>query len=512
MSSSARSIAKNLSALFTSHFIAILQQIALVPLFLSRYGKAGYGEWLAISSAVSFLGTLDFGVQTYLNQDLTIRYHRGDMDDFHVRQSTAMRLMFGIFAGAALLGASAFLLPLDRMLALDGSKGGMVIPNHMVQTAVFLLALQAILSLIFGYFSGAFMVVSKAYIGAYWNNAKNLSLIISAAIAVFLRSSFSVIAAAQVTGLTLCLLGTLIHLRVTAPDIFPRLRHWEGKVVPEMLKQSGYFALIWSSNFFVYQLPVLFLQRTVGPAVVAVFSIMRTIFSMTRTMLNALSQSLGPEVTNLFAKNDWPALTRLYNTSERLIFSIIPIANVGVLYACPLLLTLWVKNKTLFIPGIYLINAAISMVMSTKEHKFQFQFSTNTHRELARFMFVSYLVLVGLWSAIVPRFGLTGLVWCWFAIEAAQLAYLVVLNGRFFAHVEKLDLRYILRLALLSTVFLGSAAYTLPRLVLQPIWLQTIVALGVAVLIALCDIPLFGVREVAAPMFNKLKQKFAPGT
>lgn len=510
--SSARSIAKNLSALFMSHFVAILQQIALVPLFLHQYGKAGYGEWLTLSAAVTFLGTLDFGVQTYLNQDLTVRYHRGAMEELHIRQSTAMRLMLGIFGGAGAVATVVFLMPLDRMLRLTGVNGAPVVPAHVAQTAVFFLALQAIVSIIFGYISGSFMVVSRAHVGGYWNNAKNLCLILSAAVAVIMHANFAVIAIAQFSGVLLCLVAALLHLRAAAPQIFPTLRYFDRTQIRSILGPSGYFALIYSSNFLVYQLPVLVLQRTVGPAVVTVFSIMRTIFSMTRTMLNALSQSLGPEVTNLFAKNDWPALVKLYNTSERLIFSIIPIANVGVLYACPLLLTIWVKNPSLFVPSIYLVNAAVSTLMSTKEHKFQFQFSTNTHRELARFMFATYIILVALWFIVVPRYGLAGLMWCWLAVEVAQLSYLVILNARFFRHVERLDLRYILRLTGLSLVFLGTAWFALPHLVLQPIWLQAAVALAVCGLIFLLDIPLFGVREVAAPMVGKLRQKFARST
>lgn len=508
--SSVRSIAKNLSALFLSHFVAILQQIALVPLFLSRYGKAGYGEWLSISAAVTFLGTLDFGVQTYLNQDLTVRYHQGDMEQFHIRQSTAMRLMLGLFGSAAVLATSVFAIPLDRLLNLNGAHDAPVVPLHILQTAVFFLALQAIMSIIFGYISGTFMVVGRAHVGGYWNNAKNLSLICSAAIAVIFRSSFATIAIAQFTGITLCFLGALIHLRTTAPQIFPTLRYFDRSQIGPILKPSGYFALIYSSNFLVYQVPILVLQRTVGPAVVTVFSIMRTIFSMTRNMLNVLTQAIGPEVTNLFARSDWPGLVRLYNASERLIFSVIPIANVGVLFACPLLLTIWVKNPGLFVPGIYVICAAISVVMSTKEHKFQFQFSTNTHEALARFMFGTYLSLVALWLFTVPRFGLKGLLWSWFAVETAQLVYLVILNGRFFAHIERLDLRYLIRLLLVSVIFLGAGSVLLPHVQQRSLWLQTGVAIAAGLLIFALDIPLFGVLQVASPMLAKIKRRFKP--
>jgi len=493
-----RGIAKNLSALFSSHAIAVFQQIGLVPLFIHVYGKAGYGEWLAISAAVSYLGTLDFGVQTFVNQDLTVRYHRGDMDDFHVNQSTALRLLLTIVGCAALAATVVFALPLQHILKMDGVHGDPIVPPHVVQIAIFFMALQALTNIIYGYFAGTFMVLGKAYIGQYWNNAKMLTLISTAVVAVLLHSSFAGIAMAQYAGLLVCLSAQLWHLRRIGRDIFPTLKHWDKALVAKILKPSGYFALIYSSNFLVYQLPILILQRTVGGSFVTLFSLMRTIFSMTRNMMNALTQSIGPEVTSLFAKNDWKGLSKLYNYSERLIFSVIPVANIGVLYLCPFLLTIWLKQPGLFNPQLYIISAASSIIMSTKEHKFQFQFSTNTHQELARFMFGTYVTLGGLWMFFIPRFGLLGLLWCWFAVETAQLGYLIYLNARFFAHHEPMDKRYLVRLAVLSVSFIAGAKVFLPytRQMALPVQIGIAIANGAA-LLALA-VPMFDLGSVWA--------------
>ncbi len=491
-----RGIAKNLSALFSSHAITVVQQVALVPLFIHGYGKAGYGEWLAISAAVSYLGTLDFGVQTFVNQDLTVRYHRGDMADFHVNQSTALRLLLGIVSVAAVAATVVFVLPMQHLLKMDGVHGDPVVAPLVVQMALFFMAMVALTHVVYGYFAGTFMVLGKAYVGSNWNNARTLSGIGTTLVAVLFHASFAQIAMAQWGGLLTCLVAQLWHLRRMGPDIFPTLKHWDSALVPKILKPSGYFALIFSSNFLVYQLPILILQSTAGGAFVTVFSLMRTVFSMTRNMLNVLTQSMGPEVTNLFAKNDWKGLSQIYNYSERLIFSVIPAANVGVLYLSPFLLTIWLKQPGLFDPRLYLISAASSIVMSTKEHKFQFQFSTNTHQALARFMFGTYVLLGGLWIVFIPRFGVLGLLWCWFAVELAQLVYLIHLNAGFFAHFEVLDKKYLWRLAMLSVSFLAGAWVFLPytRAMALPVQIGIATANGAA-LLGLA-VPLFGLDAV----------------
>ena len=504
-----RGIAKNLSALFSSHLIAVLQQIALVPVFLLRYGKAGYGEWLAISAAVSYLGTLDFGVQTFVNQDLTVRYHRGDMTDFHRNQSTALRLLLGITGAAAALTLAVFLLPVQRWLRMDGSHGDPFIRPGIVQTALFFMALQALVTILYGYFAGTFMVVGRAHIGAYWNNAKNLSLIASALGTAWLHSSFATIAAAQFAALSFCLLGLLIHLRRAAPQIFPTLRYWDRPLVGKILGPSGFFALIYTSNFLVYQLPILILQRFAGGTVVTLFSIMRTIFSMTRNLLNAVTQSLGPEVTTLFAREDWPSLHRLYDSSERLVFAMIPVANVTVLYLCPFLLTIWLRQPALFVPHIYLIAAAVSIVMSTKEHKFQFQFSTNTHRALATFMFASYVGLGLGWLLLIPRFGLLGLLWAWLAVEVAQLLYLVSLNRQFFAAHTQLDRRYLARLAMIAVVVLAIGYASLPRTAGFALPAQISIAVANGAVLLVLAFPLFHLAPILRELLNRLRQRLA---
>ncbi len=504
-----RGIAKNLSALFSSHLIAVLQQVALVPLFLLRYGKAGYGEWLAISAAVSYLGTLDFGVQTFVNQDLTVRFHRGDMTDFHVNQSTALRMLLGVTGIAAFLSMVIFLLPVQQWLRMDGSHGDPWIDPLIVREAIFCMALQALLSILFGYFSGTFMVVGRAHVGAYWNNAKNLLLIGFALVAAWFRSSFATIAAAQLGALSLCLLAMLLHLWRAAPTIFPTLRHWDRSVAGTILRPSGYFALIFTSNFLVYQLPVLILQRSAGGAVVTLFSVMRTIFSMTRNLLNALTQSIGPEVTTLFAREDWPSLHRLYDYSERLVFATIPIANVGALYLCPFLLTVWLKQPHLFVPHVYLISAAISIVMSTKEHKFQFQFSTNTHRALARFMFASYIALGAAWLLLIPQFGLPGLLGAWLAVECAQLLYLILLNRQFFSAHVLLERRYLLRLGTLAGAMLLISYFSLPHTAELSLTAQVSIAVGNIALLLVLAIPLFQLLPIVGELRGRFGRRLA---
>ena len=83
---------------------------------------------------------------------------------------------------------------------------------------------------------------------------------------------------------------------------------------------------------------------------------------------------MGAEITRLYGRQEWRELTDVYSYSERLIFSMIPTVNLGVLMISPVLLAIWLHKPALFAVFPYVVMAAISMTLSAKEHKFQFEF------------------------------------------------------------------------------------------------------------------------------------------
>lgn len=495
-------ISKMLAALIASNAIALITQLLLPPIFLHRYGAQRYGEWLTLSAAVAYLSTLNFGIQTYVNQDLTVRYHRrgtqeqvfvsgtNHLEDYHLRQSTALRLLLGIVLIGTVLASLAFVLPVSSWLKLHLSQ-----PS--AAGVLFCLALEILAGILLGYFTGSFMVVGRAHRGYAWMNGQRLATVLVLALLAWFQTSFLGLALAQLAVTLVCIFACLIDLHLTAPEISPSLRYWDPSAVTAILKPSGHFALIFSCTFLAYQLPLLIMQRLLGPVAVVAFTIMRTIFSMARQFLAALTQSMGPEITRLYGLRDWRSLSRLYSYSERTVFSLVPIVNFGVLLLSPVLLALWLHRSELFSFWPFLLCAGLSTVMSAKEHKIQFQVSTNTHETLARVMFVSYLVMIVAAIPLTASFGLSGFLIDWLVVEAFQFAYIVRLNIRLFASAGTHDSRYLIRLLALSGIGFTLTGFLLRRTFLEPPLTQLSAAIGVmAVLLALA-FPLFRLADVA---------------
>ena len=148
-------ILKVMAALMTSNVVSLATKLLLPPIFLFKYGTTLYGEWIALSGAVAYLSTLNFGIQTYVTQDLTVRYQRHELDRYHLQQSTSLRVLLGILGSAAVVCLVVFALPVQRWLRLT-------ISHRDTSLTLYFLALQILLGVLFGYFTGMFMVLSRA--------------------------------------------------------------------------------------------------------------------------------------------------------------------------------------------------------------------------------------------------------------------------------------------------------------------------------------------------------------
>jgi O-antigen/teichoic acid export membrane protein len=518
-------ILKNLAALVTGRMVSILQQIVVPPIFIHFYRLDGYGEWMVLSGAVAALGMLNFGVQTFMNQDLAIRFNRGETEGYHIRQSTALRLLGSVVAAAAVLLLGFFFIPFDTMLKLDISR-------HAAQLTLYLLALQVLFTILFGYFGGIFMGVNLNHRSTHWNNAQALCSAVGLLIGVLLHKPFPVLAGIQLSSLLLCIVGVLIDLRRTAPEVFPSLKYWDGTSIREILSGSGYFGMLEMSTFFVYQAPLLIMQRMIGPGAVAAFTLMRTIFSMCRQILSTFTQAMSAEITVLYGRRDWPSLTRLYNYSERFIFFLIALVNLSVLMLSPVLITVWIHKKSsgsmvhdaigsftalllhakvseLFAVYPYVLSSALSIIISLKEHKSQFQFSTNTHVEMARSVFFSYVTMVFVSVGTIHYAGVNGFLWTWLIVELMLTARLVTLNNKLFKHVEEIDTVYITRLSLLCVAGLLLAFAALPHSSGLPLSMQALLATAVAAAVGMLAWQIFRMKEVFASMKGRLSNRFA---
>src|SRR5262249_9786329 len=106
------------NAIFFSHVIVRLGSLILVPLCLRYWPAALYGEYLALFAAVSYLTSLDFGMQQAAVNRLTQAYARGELARYRAVQHTALAFYLLLATTVTLTATGAWLLPVSRWLGL----------------------------------------------------------------------------------------------------------------------------------------------------------------------------------------------------------------------------------------------------------------------------------------------------------------------------------------------------------------------------------------------------------
>ena len=125
-----RRIAQIASALAAGNIVYILSQLLLPPAFIAVYGINGYGEWLALSAGVGWMQALDCGAQTFIVNELSIQFQRGNLARVKQLQSVALRVSIGILGVGLLITAGVLVVvPLANTLSWSSDDENRCVPN-----------------------------------------------------------------------------------------------------------------------------------------------------------------------------------------------------------------------------------------------------------------------------------------------------------------------------------------------------------------------------------------------
>jgi O-antigen/teichoic acid export membrane protein len=214
------------------------------------------------------------------------------------------------------------------------------------------------------------------------------------------------------------------------------------------------FAMIYTQQFLVFQAPVVMLQWILGSEVVVLFTICRTILATARLVLATLTNSVSQEITYSFADRNLQKMLKIFHYSEKVVFGLIPVANLGAFLLSPILLKIWLHKPFLFEPYTYGLMALISGAMSMREHKVFFQYSTNMHQRLSMIMFFSNLSMVCISIPLTLKFGLYGFMFTWLVSELAQMGLIYHENKKLFHNDPSISIVPVFKLGLVMLVSL----------------------------------------------------------
>jgi len=488
---------KTLMALLASHGIQTLTQLLLPPALIAAYGVRGYGVWLVLAATVGYLTTLDFGLQTYVVNELTMLYHRADWEQFHRVQSVGLRLMLGLVGCGAVLSTAVFVLPVASSL-----NTGLEQSN--VAWTLFWLALQILLGVALGQILGIYRATGHAHVGVMWFNLQRILLLAVTLSLAWIRSPFWEIAFGQALTFALVLLLVLVTLKRSSPKVFPRLDYWDRSLAWSMLKPSAFFGLFIVNQFLVFQAPILLLNRFLGAELVVVFTVARTLFSFVRQAVTLVQHAIAPEITRLNGIGDAEKLARVYLTCESAVLATALVVNVGLLLIAQAVLSFWLHRPGLFEPTVFLSVMVSSVFLGVKDFKVSFQYSTNNHVRSAMMTFACYAAMVCVSIPVIHRFGLTGFLVVWPIAELVQIAFAQIYNRQFSTSQWRITAQPAIRLTIVLLILVPIIASAHGFMQSPDLVWHGVVAGCAMLVLAVLSYFLFGLRQLTG-LFGRLR-------
>lgn len=494
-------VTKQFVASNIGQLITLLTQLVTVPVFLYAYGASLYGQWLALAAALGYLSTLHYGLQTYAVTEMTILYNRDELQECRILESSALRMLLAL-AGIIALGLLLiFVIPVNKILHLS-------IGDFQAQLTLYFLGLTIVARALSGFTSGLYMVVNQPHRQANANNLSSVINLVALLGLAALRMPFFVLAGAQCLATLLWAGVVLVDLRRLAPELMPTIRYWRRGILGSIAKPSIQYMLLMGSNVLKYQLPLILIQVLLGPATVVVFSVTRTIYSMTRRAITLVTNSIGPEITITIGQSNLKKLYRLYDLSERLVLLMTVPVTLGTMFATPLFLKIWLHKVDLFDPAVALLLGATVAAQGLKEHKSQFQFSTNRIREMSYAELASYSAMLLASIPLMKYVGVGGFIAMWCVTELFQMFYSLYLNQKIFGSEAVINKLPIYKMCGFMTIAVAASIY--PMLHLRQISYieQGFAALFVVVVTGAISYWMFQVDDVRDYLWGKLSSRF----
>ena len=358
MSVRARMI-KGLTAYSYGRLVIVAGQILAVPLLVTRWGAAGYGEWVTLTALASYISYANVGVPGAVRADLALAY--GDGGHARMRESfqTCLLLMSatGFIAMAGFIGLIN-LAPLGWIV-----RGSALSP----QDAAFIagvFAVQMLLLLVLGVFQAALSAVGRyGYVGFLESNRQAAEFIGLLVIVGGLHKGPAI--ACMIYPATMALhLGVLIgRVQADAPWVLEGPWRFHRSAMQRLFKPMlGVLATSFGYYGLSFQAPRVILGLVAGPTAVAVYAVTAMLMRVIRMPIDIVAHSPSVELSLAYGAGERQRARNILSGAMRSCLWIALFMVPFILLFGPFVVDVWTRHRVQ-VPMSLLIFTSLSTVV-----------------------------------------------------------------------------------------------------------------------------------------------------
>ncbi len=392
------------AALSLGSAVNILGQFATVPVALTFWGKARYGEWVVLTGLVVFLKIADLGLQTYVINRLCTAFELGDKITFRrlLKSALAIQAAVATFVLSIVTLALWSPMPVQQWLGLTG------IPHGEFVGALWFITLELMIFVPMGIISGLYRATGLLPRAAIIGAIQQFLLLFGSLLFISLHSSFTLVAAVRV--FIVLAVSTYVIWDLTRIHGWIQISHakvnWsEGAL---LLGPGLLFLLLPLADYFSNQVILLVVNHLQGAAEVSRFSTHRTLINGSQMIAGIITFAIWPQLTALHAKAEHRLLRHAHRSLVKLNLCVVGMGLLATLLVVTWVYPAWTLHR-LELDGWVVGFLSIRMIFwAVWNSSATLLSSTNRHQFLGLCLFGSGLCATIFCVILVPLFGIAG--------------------------------------------------------------------------------------------------------
>lgn len=335
----AKGILNNGLANIAQKIIRILDQLLLVPFFLTAWGASYYGEWLTLSIVPSILAFSDLGFGSAVANGFVLAYASGDKQ----KAVNLQRSGFWIITASVLLGAL-----LTALVIVIGDYAGWFHKSAIdAQDAILAVTLMMASKLVSFYSQiaeGFYRGARRAATGSFLGSGNSLINIIVGLIV--LQAGCRVVGFALANFIIAVLFAFVYWIigrrMITFDGLKGRIERCDIRMI--VTKGLGYLATpVWQSIYF--QGTTFAVRIVLGAEAVAIFNTVRTVCRSVNQVFSVINAAIFPDLQFEYGRGNLPLVQKLFRIAVGVSIVIGFIGSLALCLAGMDLYNWWTQNK-----------------------------------------------------------------------------------------------------------------------------------------------------------------------
>lgn len=393
----------NLGAQFFGYFVAVLNQILLIPVFLHYWDKDIYANWLVLSALPVYIALSDFGLEMSAGNRMSVAVSKEDYNSANVFLHTgfvfqAFVLIILLFVTAGLSFCGVF----PHWLSIH------VIPANEVNWVMFLLMVRALLACQWGIFRCIYRADFQTARGVFlWNFARFVDFVVTI-IAVAMGCGVMSLSVIMLIVQAVSMIFVYWDVRRTCPKLRLGFSKFSSVELRPMLKQGVAYQLLPASAMIVIQGMILVVNFTMGPSWVIVFNTVRVLCRTSFFGVQTINWSVSPELSILHGRGEMERTAKLFTTMSQICFWFSSAVAVGLVVCGQWFIHVLSHGKVMAPESILIVFALDVLAVGFWNSCGTLLVATNQHTGYAKRVFLYSCLMIPISIPLMRHFGIVG--------------------------------------------------------------------------------------------------------